>query len=173
MLINYNKIFKSLEQNLFNDKKDIIIPYMDNIDYLLDIINTDKTFYLIIPNLLNININYSNVSIIRLPSNDLEDLELMAQDLKEEIKDSIIFNPYKSKELESYVFKTYSKEIEKNFIELSIPLNFGFEMGLAKYFKLKYDTKIIVRYNKTIEFDKDLVDLEIFDNNLTNELITK
>lgn len=173
MLINYNKIFKSLEQNLFNDKKDIIIPYMDNIDYLLDIINTDKTFYLIIPNLLNININYSNVSIIRLPSNDLEDLELMAQDLKEEIKDSIIFNPYKSKELESYVFKTYSKEIGEEFNELSIPLNFGFEMGLAKYFKLKYDTKIIVRYNKTIEFDKDLVDLEIFDNNLTNELITK
>ena len=94
----------------------------------------------------------------------------MAEDIKLDIDNSLLINLFKEKKAVSAYFKN-SKDIYESFKEdkLYLEIRFGIFTGIAKYFKMNnFDIKIIGF--KTIDFDSDIVDIDLFDE-IVNESV--
>ena len=172
----FNFIFdENKKENKLNDEKKIIYPGLD-----IDIISIsnlliNKKLIVIAKNDINEEIkniiNNNGHELITIPASlDIEELILMAEDIKLDIDNSLLINLFKEKKAVSAYFKN-SKDIYESFKEdtLYLEIRFGIFTGIAKYFKMNnFDIKIIGF--KTIDFDSDIVDIDLFDE-IVNESI--
>ena len=172
----FNYIFDEYKrENKLNDETTIIYPGLD-ID-IISISNLLKNKKLIVIAKNDINeeikniINNNGHELITIPASfDIEELILMAEDIKLDIDNSLLINLFKEKKAVSAYFKN-SKDIYESFKEdtLYLEIRFGIFTGIAKYFKMNnFDIKIIGF--KTIDFDSDIVDIDLFDE-IVNESI--
>ena len=172
----FNYIFDEYKrENKLNDGTTIIYPGLD-----IDIISIsnlliNKKLIVIAKNdisdeIVNI-INNNGHELITIPASlDIEELILMAEDIKLDIDNSLLINLFKEKKAVSAYFKN-SKDIYESFKEdkLYLEIRFGIFTGIAKYFKMNnFDVKIIGF--KTIDFDSDIVDIDLFDE-IVNESV--
>lgn len=172
----FNYIFDEYKrENKLNDDTTIIYPGLD-----IDIISIsnlliNKKLIVIAKNdisdeIVNI-INNNGHELITIPASlDIEELILMAEDIKLDIDNSLLINLFKEKKAVSAYFKN-SKDIFESFKEdkLYLEIRFGIFTGIAKYFKMNnFDTKIIGF--KTIDYDSDIVDIDLFDE-IVNESV--
>ena len=173
---DFNYIFDEYKrENKLNDETTIIYPGLD-----IDIISIsnlliNKKLIVIAKNdisdeIVNI-INNNGHELITIPASlDIEELILMAEDIKLDIDNSLLINLFKEKKAVSAYFKN-SKNIYESFKEdtLYLEIRFGIFTGIAKYFKMNnFDIKIIGL--KTIDFDSDIVDIDLFDE-IVNESV--
>ena len=172
----FNYIFDEYKrENKLNDETTIIYPGLD-----IDIISIsnlliNKKLIVIAKNdisdeIVNI-INNNDHELITIPASlDIEELILMAEDIKLDIDNSLLINLFKEKKAVSAYFKN-SKDIYESFKEdkLYLEIRFGIFTGIAKYFKMNnFDIKIIGF--KTIDYDSDIVDIDLFDE-IVNESV--
>ena len=172
----FNYIFDEYKrENKLNDETTIIYPGLD-----IDIISISKLLInkkLIVIAKNDIKdeikdiINNNGHELITIPASlDIEELILMAEDIKLDIDNSLLINLFKEKKAVSAYFKN-SKDIYESFKEstLYLEIRFGIFSGIAKYFKMNnFDIKIIGF--KTIDFDSDIVDIDLFDE-IVNESV--
>ncbi len=172
----FNYIFDEYKrENKLNDETTIIYPGLD-----IDIISIsnllrNKKLIVIAKNDINdeiVNIiNNNGHELITIPASlDIEELILMAEDIKLDIDNSLLINLFKEKKAVSAYFKN-SKDIYESFKEdkLYLEIRFGIFTGIAKYFKMNnFDIKIIGF--KTIDYDSDIVDIDLFDE-IVNESV--
>jgi cysteine synthase len=172
----FNYIFDEYKrENKLNDETTIIYPGLD-ID-IISISNLLKNKKLIVIAKNDINdeikniINNNGHELITIPASlDIEELILMAEDIKLDIDNSLLINLFKEKKAVSAYFKN-SKDIYESFKEdkLYLEIRFGIFTGIAKYFKMNnFDIKIIGF--KTIDYDSDIVDIDLFDE-IVNESV--
>lgn len=172
----FNYIFDEYKrENKLNVETTIIYPGLD-----IDIISIsnlliNKKLIVIAKNDINEEIkniiNNNGHELITIPASlDIEELLLMAEDIKLDIDNSLLINLFKEKKAVSAYFKN-SKDIYESFKEdkLYLEIRFGIFTGIAKYFKMNnFDIKIIGF--KTIDFDSDIVDIDLFDE-IVNESV--
>jgi cysteine synthase len=165
----FNYIFDEYKrENKLNDETTIIYPGLD-----IDIISIsnlliNKKLIVIARNDINDEIkniiNNNGHELITIPASlDIEELILMAEDIKLDIDNSLLINLFKEKKAVSAYFKN-SKDIYESFKEdkLYLEIRFGIFTGIAKYFKMQnFDIKIIGI--KTIDYDSELIDFDLFD----------
>ncbi|MCR5113514.1 MAG: hypothetical protein K6A63_06210 [Acholeplasmatales bacterium] len=95
----------------------------------------------------------------------LESLIDMASDMKLEIEDGLLINPFKEKLGVSYFYKAL-KDILKDYLDYDnviIGLGYGYLTGVAKYLKSKNDDVVITGV-KEYEYESSIIDEDYFDN---------
>ena len=100
----------------------------------------------------------------------LESLIDMASDMKLEINNSVLINPFKEKLGVTYFYKA-KKDILNDYLNyknIIIDLGYGYLTGAAKYLKGKNDEINIVGV-KRYDYDSPLIDDDYFDN-ITNDI---
>ena len=172
----FNYIFDEYKrENKLNDGTTIIYPGLDiDIISISNLLRNKKLIVIakndISDEIVNI-INNNGHELITIPASlDIEELILMAEDIKLDIDNSLLINLFKEKKAVSAYFKN-SKDIYESFKEdkLYLEIRFGIFTGIAKYFKMNnFDIKIIGF--KTIDFDSDIVDIDLFDE-IVNESV--
>ena len=172
----FNYIFDEYKrENKLNDGTTIIYPGLDiDIISISNLLRNKKLIVIakndISDEIVNI-INNNGHELITIPASlDIEELILMAEDIKLDIDNSLLINLFKEKKAVSAYFKN-SKDIYESFKEdkLYLEIRFGIFTGIAKYFKMNnFDVKIIGF--KTIDFDSDIVDIDLFDE-IVNESV--
>ena len=170
----YDLVFEYLfneykKENKINSNSTIIYPGLDKDIISISNIAKNNNLKLIViakndlnKDIINI-LNQNNHELITIPSSlEIEELIMMANDLNEDIDNSLIINLFKEKKAVSAYFKN-SKGIYECFKEknLYLELRFGIFTGIAKYFKMQ-DFDINIIGIKTIDYDSDLIDLDLF-----------
>lgn len=174
----FNYIFDEYKkENKLNEDTAIIYPGLDKDIISISNICKKRNNKLIIiakndisDEIINI-INNNGHELITIPKElDIEELILMAEDIKLDIDNSLLINLFKEKKAVSAYFKN-SKDIYDSFNEsiLYLEIRFGIFSGIAKYFKMhNFDIKIIGF--KTIDYENELIDLDLFDEIYDNSI---
>ena len=149
------------EKEKINEDTIIIIPILKY--FIKDILkirdNYKNKLILVLYQSELINIQYDEkIECISIPDlMDEDEIFLMAKELKEEYSNAYLYNLETEKEYENYYSKILAKKIVVEYDNIYIPYYYGgLYKGLAKYFKLVYDSNIILINYRNKDLDENL-----------------